>query len=412
MSLLNTLINRKWAMNEPALTSLIDIVNKVSLNEIDVAKSFHGDSYKNYISDDGKIIKHEAIANLGFSSLENTYTAVRFKNIALIPVIGVVFPRSSSVPMSYGANVKLSTFEKDFKIALQDESIDTIINVYDTPGGDVTGVSETANIIKTGMKTKNIISYVYGMAASAGYWLASASHKIISSNTGEVGSIGVVATYEDNEEYNKKQGIRHIEIVSDLSENKRLDPTTDAGKQQVLSVINDLNKVFINTVAENRKTTFENVHNNYGRGKMFVAESGLQNGMIDEISTLDDLIKSLTNNNGGVNMTLAELKASDKKAYNEIMEKAKQDALENIKQDTLEKEKQDALEKEKQDTLEKIRKDALIEAKKQLLEEEQQKLAESLNGIGNNVGDQDVENTASVKNFIDAATNSMNRKYK
>ena len=52
-------------------------------------------------------------------------------------------------------------------------------------------------------------------------------------------------------------------------------------------------KVFINDVAKNRGTIPEFIQSNYGQGSVFVGPRALKIGMIDEITTLDSLIKEL-----------------------------------------------------------------------------------------------------------------------
>lgn len=328
MNLLDFIASHKWAMYQPALHVMIEMISKVTDDPISIAKAFHGTSYEKYLTEEGEPKKHALLNNMDYPRVENTYKALQVKNIGILPMIGSVFPRSSSVPTSYGANIKLDHFAHDFNTLLNDDSIDTIIQVYDTPGGEVTGVSESAEMIFQANNKKKIISYVYGMAASAGYWLASASKQIVASNTAEVGSIGVVASYTDFSEYDAKKGIKRHEIVSDLSPNKRPDMSTEEGVNQIRKVVNDLAMVFVGAIAKQQNIAFEDVLKNYGQGKMFVASEALKNGMIDRVTNLntlieENLIKETQSFTGGKLMNVEELKEKQPDLYNSIMEESK-----------------------------------------------------------------------------------------
>jgi len=59
-----------------------------------------------------------------------------------------------------------TTLAKDFQVALDDDSISSILLDIDSPGGAVTGVNEMANIIKAARSKKDITAYVGGTGAS------------------------------------------------------------------------------------------------------------------------------------------------------------------------------------------------------------------------------------------------------
>ena len=69
-------------------------------------------------------------------------------------------------------------------------NIDEVIFVFDSPGGDVQGCHETAELIKS--LPVETVAYVKGMCCSAAYYLASACDQVIVTETALVGSIGTV----------------------------------------------------------------------------------------------------------------------------------------------------------------------------------------------------------------------------
>jgi ClpP class serine protease len=243
---------------------------------------------------------------------------------------------------SYGSSIALDEVSKDLLMLESKQDISKILMVYDSPGGDVTGVSDAANLIKS--LNKPVFAYVSGMAASAAYWLASASTRIIGENTSEFGSIGVVVSYVDRKGQEEKNGVKRHTLVSSLSPNKNLDIATDEGKTEIMKILDGIATIFIDSVAQNRKTSFENVAENYGKGSMFLAGQAKQLGMIDEISTFQETLKKLTikefNQIRGDIMTLEELKNQEPEAYKSVIELAQQQIkLETSQKDIEEKAK-------------------------------------------------------------------------
>lgn len=69
-------------------------------------------------------------------------------------------------------------------------NIDEVVFIFDSPGGDVQGCHETAELIKS--LPVETVAYVKGMCCSAAYYLASACDQVVVTETALVGSIGTV----------------------------------------------------------------------------------------------------------------------------------------------------------------------------------------------------------------------------
>lgn len=326
--ILEWIFTHKWAMYRPALTAMIGIVEEVMKDPIAIAQAFHGNNASQYIDEENK--GKQGITPISLSRLEGSYNVRVKESVAVISVSGIIFPRNASVPSSYGAHTVLDRLAYDFDVALQSKSIKSIIMVYDTPGGEVTGISEMAEVISKGNEIKPVISYIYGMGASAGYFLAAPGREIIASNTAEVGSIGVVAEYIDTSVADEKRGINRIQIVSNVSPNKRPDLNTPEGRIGIQRVVDDLASVFVSSVAKYRGIKFEEVLSKFGQGDMLVAQQALDAGMIDRISTLDVVIAeqiesndSLNFNAGGLGMKAEELKEKHPATHKQVFEDGK-----------------------------------------------------------------------------------------
>ena len=255
--------------------------------------------------------------------LTETKTAFVRNGVSHIPISGPIFPKSNLMTNLSGAT-SLSTFAKDFQVALEDDSVNKIILDIDSPGGAVTGINEMANIIYAAREKKDIVSYISGTGASAAYWLAAAAHEMVLDATARVGSIGVVVAYPG------KTDDSRIEIVNTASPNKRIDPNTKKGKKVVTDELNALADVFISTVAVNRGVTEETVRTKFGRGGVLVGQNAVDVGMADRLGSFEQLMsedinyggnampKSVTQNDSAV---FAEtLKKESPEAYQDIFE--------------------------------------------------------------------------------------------
>ncbi len=306
---------QKWAIMPEALSAIVDIANRNIENKID-HKVFHGnqDDMSNQI--------------FGFDRLEGTRLTSVKDGIAIISVFGPIFTRADLFSQISGAT-SFETLTREFKQVLQDSDIDQIILNIDSPGGSVAGNGEFADLIFESRKSKSITAYISGYGASAAYYVASAASQIVMHESSSVGSIGTVMIYDDDSEKKSKQGLKSIEIVSSVSPKKRLTPASPEGKKEYQKFVDQHGMQFAEAVARNRGTAIENVLENFGQGSMVIGENAVSAGMADQVSSLDNLISSLTkttqSSKGGIFMstllnkaTVENLKAENPSLYDAV----------------------------------------------------------------------------------------------
>lgn len=260
----------RWGIQPGALESVLAIVQQ-DIPAADYA-TFHQASLES---------REAIVANLG-DQVEGTRQSYVRGSVGLMYIDGPIIPRADMFSEASGM-VSIEGLTHDLQTLQADSRVESILLIMDTPGGVVTGVSEFAQLIRT--SSKPVDAFVYGMAASAGYWIASAARTIYAADTAEVGSIGVVSTYRKSKDENR------VEIVSSQSPFKRPDISTEAGRAQVQNVVDQLAQVFVETVAANRGTTAENVLENFGQGGMMVASYAKEKGMVDAVTTLEVILK-------------------------------------------------------------------------------------------------------------------------
>jgi len=229
----------------------------------------------------------EAVAARLGRPLDNTRSVQVRDGIAIVPVTGPIFRRANLFTEVSGAT-SVEVLATDLATAAADPAIKAIVLDIDSPGGQATGISELAGQIRAIDRTaKPVHAYVDGMAASAAYWLASAAGRIVTSDTGLLGSIGVVGTYKPEKD-------APIKIISSISPLKQATPDTEAGRAEMQRVIDELGALFVTAVADYRATSPERVISDFGKGGILVGAEAVAAGMADATGTLESLLSSLS----------------------------------------------------------------------------------------------------------------------
>lgn len=260
-AILNAMANQPWLM----MPDRLEMMARIAKREHDV----------------------EALAARAGTKLDNTRTVEMRGSIAIIPVIGGIY-RYANLFTEFCGGTSTEMLAKDIVAAGDNRSVSHIILNFDTPGGQAAAIAENAELIRMVSQKKPVIAYVDDLAASAGYWLASACNHIAASKTAMVGSIGAVYSFRLYDDGSEK-----IEIVSSVSPKKRPDIKTDEGKNQIQAWADKLGEIFVEDVAANRGITKEEVLKNFGQGDLLIGTDALKAGMIDEITTFEALVAEL-----------------------------------------------------------------------------------------------------------------------
>jgi ClpP class serine protease len=292
----------RWAITPQGLQAIWDIASKHTVADYEI---FHR-------ATEGE--KQAVITDMG-EKVKDSPNAFVKGDTGILLIDGPIIPRAGTWDVRSGY-VGIKGITEDFKAFESDPRINRIVGMFDSPGGDITGVSEFSQLVAS--SKKETIAYVYGVAASAAYWIASGFDKIVGSDTSITGSIGTVAVFRLNKNENR------IEIVSDQSPDKRPDLTTEDGRANIQQVLNELTDVFVGAVSANRGVSVKKVLSDFGQGGEVVAKRALKVGMIDKIMTLDALMSSFQptpaqgGEQGGFKMDLNQFLAENPAAAVEL----------------------------------------------------------------------------------------------
>jgi len=218
--------------------------------------------------------------------------------IAVMGLKGVIAPRAADVEnVSTGpGGTSCESFGRALRSVVGDSNVSAIVLDVDSPGGNVFGVPELAAQIRNARGSKPIIACVSPFCASAAYWIASQADEIVVTESGEVGSIGVVAYHEDISRFLEAEGVTPTIFRStpEKMETHHAFPLTEGAKAHLQGEIDRYYAMFVADVAAGREVSVDKVKADFGQGRMVGARDAVRLGMADRIGTLDDELARLT----------------------------------------------------------------------------------------------------------------------
>ena len=174
----------------------------------------------------------------------------------------------------------------------EDDEIKAIILRVDSPGGGIGPSQEIyREIIKTKQRKKVIVS-MGSVAASGGYYIASASDGIIANPGTITGSIGVIMEYANIMEIAKKIGISPVVIKSGEFKDvgSPLRELKDTEKQLLQSLVDELHDQFVSDAASGRGMEQKTMAT-LADGRVYTGQRALELKLIDRLGNLDDAVQ-------------------------------------------------------------------------------------------------------------------------
>ena len=180
-----------------------------------------------------------------------------------------------------------------------DKSFKSVLFIMGSPGGSPTASEELSEYLKDYQKDKNITMYVDSIAASGGYYIASAVKPLIANKNAIVGSIGVIMPHYNLGELAKKVGIEEDfmaagEFKKPISFFAKIDDKNR--KYMTEHLLKPTYDNFVSSVATNRGVSKEQILK-VAEGQIFIANvPQIQGILVDEISSLYKVKKKLRKN--------------------------------------------------------------------------------------------------------------------
>jgi len=174
----------------------------------------------------------------------------------------------------------------------KNKEYEEVLFIMNSPGGSPTASEELSEYLKAYNKSKPITMYIQGIAASGGYYIASAIKPLYSNKNAIVGSIGVIMPHYNLGKLADKIGIEE----DDLSAGKFKKPISMFKKIQKddkeylkKQILTPMYNNFVESIAQNRDLNVSEVLP-YAEGKIYMANNKEIDGiLVDKIIVLSSL---------------------------------------------------------------------------------------------------------------------------
>jgi signal peptide peptidase SppA len=204
--------------------------------------------------------------------------------VAIIPITGVIRPQNDAVTRSQGGTA-LSTVAAEFMAAVEDDRVTQIVLYFDTPGGSVAGVADTAALFAKYSKQKPTVGMVGSLCASAGYWLAAPLPQIKVTTDSLIGSIGVMMVDYSVANFFARWGVE-IDVVhygARKVDGNPFAPMSPERRAAFQESVDEYGAAFVEHVAKSRGVTPEVVRAEFGDGRVYPGAKAKARGMVDVV---------------------------------------------------------------------------------------------------------------------------------
>jgi protease-4 len=214
--------------------------------------------------------------------------------IAVIYAVGVITSGKSEEGLMGADTVGSATMIQAIRQAEEDETVKAIVLRVDSPGGSALASDLIWNELRRSKKP--LIASMSDVAASGGYYISMAARKIYADPGTLTGSIGVVGGKIALGGTFNKVGIK-TEVISRganagiLSTEK---PFSESEKKAMTALMKDVYDQFVDKALEGRKKAGKKMTRDQlvdlAGGRVWTGRQAKENGLIDELGSLEDAI--------------------------------------------------------------------------------------------------------------------------
>jgi protease-4 len=200
--------------------------------------------------------------------------------VAIIPIDGEIFGSRDTIDA-------LHRYAKN-------SSVKAMIMRINSPGGAIAPSQEIYEEIRNvrARSGKPIVASLDSVAASGGYYIASACDTIVANPGSITGSIGVILQWMETKDLLTWAKLKPQTITSGpmKAAGSPYQDLTDAERAYFQSIVTQLHSQFVRAVAAGRKLSEADV-SKIADGRVFTGEQALGLKLVDQLGNLDDAIR-------------------------------------------------------------------------------------------------------------------------
>jgi protease IV len=203
--------------------------------------------------------------------------------------IGVIEVRGTIGDSQNGADAdKLVKVLRKYE---KDGDIKAVLVRIDSPGGAVAPSQEVYSALRTLRKKKKVVVSMGNLAASGGYYIASAADWIIANPGTLTGSIGVIFMH-----FNVKGLLETVKVdETTIKSGKYKDtlspfrPVGETDREEIQGISDDVYAQFVHDVAEGRGLKEQEVRK-IAEGRIYTGRRAKELKLVDELGTFQDAL--------------------------------------------------------------------------------------------------------------------------
>ncbi len=197
--------------------------------------------------------------------------------IAVVEIEGIIGD-------SRDVNEQLDAYEKN-------DDVRAVILRINSPGGGVVPSQEIYDKVLKLRERKTVVVSMGVLAASGGYYIASAADRIVANPGTVTGSIGVIMQFSQVDELLEKIGLKARVIKSGIYKDtgSPLRDMTDEERLILQEMVDDIHNQFIEAVLANRDIPREKLMK-ISEARVFTGRQALKEGLVDELGGFEDAV--------------------------------------------------------------------------------------------------------------------------
>lgn len=228
------------------------------------------------------------VSVLGYQrELSSGLGLVHRPRLALIYGVGTIVTGESTDDPLAGRVMGSDTLATALKEAREDDSIRAVVFRIDSPGGSDVASDVIWREAFLTMEKKPLVVSMSNLAASGGYWIATASNAIVAEPTTLTGSIGIYGGKMNLDGFYEKIGFNQERVLRGESADFWSDNRsfTDEERKRFRAILEEGYRRFLEKVSESRDKVEDEV-DAIGQGRVWTGAQALERGLVDELGGL------------------------------------------------------------------------------------------------------------------------------
>ena len=202
-------------------------------------------------------------------------------------------PSDMPLPIPFVGGERLGdiTLNQQVRNLMRDPQCGALALYIDSGGGSATASESMASALAEFAKTRPLVVYMGGVAASGGYYIATPAHWIVAQAGTITGSIGVLMGKLVNSEMLTKLRFNAFSYLrgdnADLLSSE--SHFSDEQRALIRDSVDHIYEQFLGRVAESRGKSYDEI-DAIGGGRVWTGQQALAHGLVDELGNLQTAI--------------------------------------------------------------------------------------------------------------------------